>query len=119
MPIEQPQTATRAAVRLPNLTRGESFAVEIDGQVFPAYEGETVAAVLLASGCRIFSQAAEGETPRGLFCGMGLCHQCLVTVNGIPNMRACMTIVQPGMRIETRSSLETAVSLRHSTSLRA
>ncbi|MFQ5858067.1 MAG: FAD-dependent oxidoreductase, partial [Anaerolineae bacterium] len=93
---------SRAAIRLPNLTRGERFTVEIDGESFPAHEGETVASVLLTAGSRAFSRPAEGEHPNRLFCGMGLCHQCLVTVDGMWNLRACMTKVHPGMQIETR-----------------
>lgn len=99
-------TPSRAVTRLPNLTRGERFTVEIDGRPAPAYAGETVAAVLLAAGRHAFSSPAENRHPNRLFCGMGLCHQCLVTVDGVWNLRACMTKVQPGMRIETRLSSE-------------
>jgi len=88
--------------RLPHLTRGQAFTVEIDGEVVPAYEGETVATVLLSSGRRAFSPVADKGASKCLYCGIGLCHQCLVTVNGVWNLRACMTSVRPGMRIETR-----------------
>lgn len=102
MDRREPDPDSSAATRLPNLTRGETFAVEIDGQTVQAHAEESVAAVLLTAGSRTFFQAAEDELPNRLFCGMGLCHQCLVTVDGIWNVRACMTRVHPGMRIETR-----------------
>jgi len=59
-----------------------------------------VATVLLAMGRRAFRRTGNGA-PRGLFCGMGICFDCLVTVDGRPNVRACMTTVQPGMVVET------------------
>lgn len=76
------------------------FTVTVDGESAPAYPGETVAAVLLALGRRTFRHTAHAA-PRGLFCGMGVCYDCLVTVDGQPDVRACVTIVQPGMVIET------------------
>lgn len=76
------------------------MTVTIDGEPALAYPGETVAAVLLASGQQTFRHTAEGA-PRGLFCGMGVCFDCLVTVDGQPDVRACMTTVQPGMVVET------------------
>lgn len=93
------------AVRLAGLRRGEPVQVEVDGRAVLAYEGETVATVLLVAGKRAFSHADNGDLASRLFCGMGLCHQCLVTVDDVWNVRACMTRVRPGMRIETRSPL--------------
>ncbi|MEZ5925285.1 MAG: (2Fe-2S)-binding protein [Hyphomicrobiaceae bacterium] len=62
----------------------------------------TVAAALLANGHGPGLRKTEKlETPRGLFCGMGLCYDCLVTIDGRPGQRACMTPVSDGMRIET------------------
>jgi predicted molibdopterin-dependent oxidoreductase YjgC len=78
--------------------RGEPFALDVDGQPVTAYQGETVAAALIAAGYRTFRHTAHG-LPRGLFCGMGVCFDCLVTVDGRPHVRACLTLVQPGMRV--------------------
>ncbi len=60
-----------------------------------------MAAVLLAQGIRTLRHTAKNGRPRGIFCGMGICYDCLVTVNGERNVRACMTPVAPGMAIET------------------
>ena len=86
---------------LPAVERGEMLTIEVDGQAVEASAGETVAAVLLAVGRRGFRYTDKGHAPRGLFCGMGICFDCLVTVDGVPNVRACLTPVQPGMVVET------------------
>ncbi len=92
--------AAEKPLRLRDVQRGASFLVEVDGQIAAAYPGETVAAVLMASGKRIFNYAADGS-PRGYSCGVGRCFCCLVRIDGISNLRACQTLAQPGMRIET------------------
>jgi predicted molibdopterin-dependent oxidoreductase YjgC len=95
------QVRTSVAARLKHNRKDSPIQVEIDGIVVPAYAGESVAGVLMASGSRIFTQASPYNLARTLFCGMGVCHQCLVTVEGMRNVRACMTIIRPGMKIET------------------
>ena len=77
----------------------QHFNIEVNGQVIPACHGQTVAAALLAVGRRVFRTTAQGR-PRGLFCGMGVCFDCLVTVDGLAEQRACLTPVQPGMQIQ-------------------
>lgn len=79
----------------------KSFEVEVDGKKILAYEGETVAAVLIASGRRVFRKAKKTGSPRGLYCGIGQCQECRVTINEVPDTLACQTIVTPGCRIET------------------
>ena len=78
-----------------------SFEIRVDGQSVTAFEGETIAAVMLAAGMRSFHVDARGGDPSRLYCGMGLCLQCLITVNGEQSCRACQTAAEPGMRIET------------------
>jgi predicted molibdopterin-dependent oxidoreductase YjgC len=92
---------TCVAKRLPDVERATSFTIKINGESYLAYEGESVAAVLLVAGNRSFSQEDSGELNNRLFCGMGLCHQCLVAIDGVLNLRACMTEVRPGMNVET------------------
>lgn len=87
--------------RLPRPSGGATVAVIVDGEPVQAYPGETVATVLLATGRRTFRHTDHLHAPRGLFCGMGVCFDCLVTVDGQPNVRACMTSVRDGMTIET------------------
>jgi aerobic-type carbon monoxide dehydrogenase small subunit (CoxS/CutS family) len=80
--------------------RGQPFQITVNGNAVNAYPGETIAAVLLAQGWQLFRHTALSGESRGPFCGMGLCFDCLVTVNGQPNIRACVTYVQPGDIVE-------------------
>lgn len=80
--------------------RGQPFEIQVNGQTVTAYPGETIATILLAEGWQMFRHTALSGEPRGPFCGMGLCYDCLVTVNGQPNVRACVTQVQPGDKVE-------------------
>jgi predicted molibdopterin-dependent oxidoreductase YjgC len=77
-----------------------AVVVSVDGRQVSTLAGETVAAVLVAEGVRVFRHTAKWGEPRGIFCGMGICYECLVTVDGVQNVRACVTIVRPGMAIQ-------------------
>lgn len=81
-------------------TRVEFF---LDGAALYAESGMTIAAAIEAGGRHDFSRGLKGEA-RGLFCGMGACHDCLVTVDGKVSQRACMTSVKEGMRVDRPSS---------------
>jgi thioredoxin reductase/bacterioferritin-associated ferredoxin len=81
------------------IVRGKQVEIKVDGKPVPAFEGETIAAALSAAGIRELRHAPRHKDPRGLYCCMGSCHGCLVTVDGQPNVRACVTQVQPGQDI--------------------
>ena len=85
--------------------RGPTLTILVDGHQLAAYEGESIAAALVASGRRFTRWTARTEEPRGYYCGMGVCQDCLVTVDGLPNVRACMTPVRDGLRVETQRGL--------------
>ena len=87
--------------RLPRPTGSPMVTVTVDGDPVQAYPGETVATVLLAAGRQTFRHTDHLHARRGLFCGMGVCFDCLVTIDGQPNVRACMTPVYAGMMVET------------------
>lgn len=89
------------AQRIPNIQRGTPFEIEVDGSKVMAYEGETLATVLLAAGIHAFESHAKPYSPSRLFCGMGTCQQCLVTIDGLPNCQACQIFAQPGMKVVT------------------
>lgn len=73
----------------------QTIAIQFDGETLQARPGETLAATLVAHGIQDFRTTASGQ-PRGVFCGMGVCQDCLVEVDGVANRRACMTkIVKP------------------------
>ncbi|MBP7960895.1 MAG: (2Fe-2S)-binding protein [Caldilineaceae bacterium] len=81
-------------------TRGEAFDIFVDGQPMTAFPGETIAGVLLEAGRRSWRRTPGGK-PRGLFCGIGTCFDCTLTVNDTPYVRACQTLAQPGMVVIT------------------
>jgi predicted molibdopterin-dependent oxidoreductase YjgC len=91
----------QAERRIGPLATRQPLTVRVDGQPVPAFAGESVAAVLLALGRQTFRHTDRNHAPRGLFCGMGVCFDCLVTVDGVENVRACMTPVHEGMVIDT------------------
>lgn len=72
----------------------------IEGQKFTAHEGDTVAAALLASGIDARRSTAVSGAPRLPYCMMGVCFDCLVTVDGVGNRQGCLIPVAPGMKIE-------------------
>lgn len=86
---------------LPAVQRGKPVNITVDGTPIEAYQGETVAAAMLAAGIRTFRTSQKHNQPRSLYCGMGVCYECLVTINGIHGVRACVTYVEDGMVIET------------------
>ncbi len=75
------------------------LTIEVDGRPVAAVPGQTVAAALLGAGITVFRHTPAGS-PRGLYCGMGVCYDCLVTIDGLADQRACITPVRPGMRVE-------------------
>ncbi|AMQ18260.1 FAD-dependent oxidoreductase [Thermococcus peptonophilus] len=87
--------------------RGRKVTIYFEGQPIEAYEGETIAMALHAAGIRVLSHSGEKHRPRGLFCAIGKCSSCLVKVNGIPNVRSCITLVEDGMRIDMQRGKET------------
>ena len=100
MRISQPSSL------LPEVQRGRLVKIKVDGRTMEAYEGETVAAALLAAGVHTFRLSRKKAGPRSVFCGMGVCYECLVTVDGMHGIRACVTQVVDGMQIETCKELE-------------
>jgi len=75
------------------------FKFSYDGQELPAYPGDTVASALFAAGRRIFSRSFKYHRPRGLLCCSGDCPNCIMEIDGKPNMRACRTAVKHGTRV--------------------
>ena len=70
-------------------------------QLVDAREGEPIAAALMAAGIRTLRRTRHGSSPRGVYCGIGYCYECRVTVNGVTGVRSCLTPVAEGMRVES------------------
>lgn len=79
---------------------GEVVEIFVDGQRHAARRGVSVAAALLEAGVRAFRVSVTGE-PRAPLCGMGVCHECRVTIDGAAHRRSCMVLVATGMRVTT------------------
>jgi len=88
-------------LRVDSVERNRKVFINVNGKKISAYEGETLLAVLIASGVRILKKSPVLKEPRGGLCGMGVCYDCLVTIDGVPNIRSCMTYVKDGMEIKT------------------
>ncbi|MEZ0089851.1 (2Fe-2S)-binding protein [Streptacidiphilus sp. EB129] len=78
------------------------FTFDFDGAPVPALPGQTVAAALWASGRMSWRSTRVGGRPRGAFCGMGVCFDCLVVLDGRPNTRACLAPATPGAQATTQ-----------------
>jgi sarcosine oxidase subunit alpha len=79
---------------------GETVEIVVDGRRTPAAAGASVAAALLGLGVRAFRTSVRGE-PRAPLCGMGICLECRVTIDGVAHRRACLVPVAAGMRVDT------------------
>ncbi|MFY1670192.1 2Fe-2S iron-sulfur cluster-binding protein [Plantactinospora sp. WMMB334] len=73
----------------------------MDGEPVSARAGQTLAAALLASGCRTLRRTRFAGRPRGVFCGIGVCFDCVVVCNGVPGVRACLRPAEPGDVVDT------------------
>jgi predicted molibdopterin-dependent oxidoreductase YjgC len=105
MPDDRPEwqaTSLRVGDDDPRgLTRGPAVTLTFDGTAIEAYAGESVGAALLAADVRALRRTRNGDAPRGLFCGIGSCHDCLVRIDGSGPVRACLTPVRDGMAVTT------------------
>ncbi len=84
---------------------GREITIEVDGQPIPAFEGEPIAAALLAAGYQVFRYTVKNKEPRGIFCAIGRCTDCVMTVDGRPNVRTCVTPAVDGMKVQTQAGL--------------
>ncbi|MFI1735582.1 (2Fe-2S)-binding protein [Streptomyces acidicola] len=77
------------------------ISVTVDGERLGALAGQTVAGLLMSRGRISWRTTSRTGRPRGLFCGIGVCFDCLVTVNGLSDVRACQRRVADGDVVET------------------
>jgi len=81
---------------------GRALTIVVDGVATPACDGDSVAAALLAAGHAACRTSAVSGVPRGPYCLMGVCFDCLVMIDGVANRQGCLTPVRDGMRVETQ-----------------
>ena len=87
---------------LPNATKCKQVTIRVDGVEIEACEGEPIAAALVAAGIRVFRMTRKRKEPRRIFCAVGRCTDCVMTVDGQSNVRTCITPVRDGMEIQTQ-----------------
>lgn len=90
------------------LAEGERIGFEFEGESLTGRRGESLAAALTAAGIRELRWTQDREA-RGLFCGMGVCQECLVEIDGRPNQRACMTKLEGPVRLRRQKHLARAL----------
>lgn len=81
---------------------GEPLSFTLDGEAVKGLEGDSVAAALLANGRAACRESAVSGSPRGPFCMMGVCFDCLVTIDGVGNRQGCLVPLRAGMAVETQ-----------------
>lgn len=84
-------------------TREGGFVIQWEGREIQAYPGETVLGALIASGIHTLRHTDRFGEPRGMLCGMGICFECLVSIDGVEGFRACVTPAKPGMIVKPHS----------------
>ncbi len=82
---------------------GTELGFELDGEPIAFRAGQSVGAALVASGRLSWRTTRVEGRPRGIFCGIGICFDCLVVVDGRPNQRACLVAARDGMRVATQT----------------
>ena len=80
---------------------GKKIKLLVDNEPVAAFEGEPIAVALMAAGRRFFRFTTKRYEPRGVFCALGRCTDCVMIVDGQPNVRTCVTPARDGMVIET------------------
>jgi predicted molibdopterin-dependent oxidoreductase YjgC len=96
------ETTPAASRRIAGVEAARTVRFTFDGETIEALEGETIAVALYAAGKSTLRTTQRKSEPRGLFCNMGVCFECLVEVDRHANLRACQTVVQAGMQVKTQ-----------------
>jgi sarcosine oxidase subunit alpha len=86
-------------LRVQRPSHAPRVTIYVNGRPVSAYRGESVFAALHAAGYRLLRRSHRGGAARGAFCGMGLCQECRITVDGTPGRRACITPVRDHMEV--------------------
>lgn len=86
--------------------KGKEVHFTLDGNDMVGFEGEPIAAALEAAGVTTHRYTAKKHTPRGIFCAIGRCTDCVMIVDGQPNVRTCITPLKEGMVVETQYGVQ-------------
>ncbi|BBH25515.1 sarcosine oxidase subunit alpha [Intestinibaculum porci] len=81
---------------------GKVVTFTCDGKTLEGYEGEPIASALRVNGIMVHRYTAKRHEPRGVFCAIGRCTDCVMIVDGVPNVRTCITPLKANMVVETQ-----------------
>ncbi len=82
--------------------KGAEVSFRFNGKEVHGYEGEPIAAALKALGLMVHRYTKKEHKPRGIFCAIGRCTDCVMVVDGVPNVRTCITPLKAGMDVRTQ-----------------
>ncbi len=82
--------------------KGKIVEFTFDGREIKGYEGEPVAVALKAAGIMVHRYTKKEHKQRGVFCAIGRCTDCVMVVDGKPNIRTCITPLRQGMKVQTQ-----------------
>ena len=83
-----------------NFEKKKEISFIFEGNPVIGYEGDTIASALHALGVKTLSFSIKDKRPRGFYCAIGNCASCHMIVNGVPNVRTCITPLTEGIRVE-------------------
>ncbi|MCU0607899.1 MAG: (2Fe-2S)-binding protein [Candidatus Edwardsbacteria bacterium] len=86
-----------------DFVKGRKITFLFEGKTVEGYEGEPIAAALHAAGIKVLRHSPKLGRPRGFFCAIGKCSSCLMEVDGVPNVFACITPIREGMQVRRQS----------------
>lgn len=95
---------------LGKLVDRERVTFQFDGTTYEGFQGDTIASALLANGVQTLRVHEASGTSRGIYCNIGHCYECRVTVNDMPSTRACLTLIEQDMNIESGKMLSKPAS---------
>jgi len=84
---------------------GKKVSIIFNGKKIDAYEGEMIVAALMGAGIKVFRFTTRKGDPRGIFCAIGRCTDCVMEVNGKPNVRTCVTPITANMVVNVQQGL--------------
>lgn len=90
---------------LGKLADRKEITFTFDGKEYTGYEGDTVASALLAHGIRTLRVHEESKRPRSIYCNIGHCYECRVTIDDARGVRACLTPIKEGMVVNSGKGL--------------
>ena len=102
--VNTPSQGRLEARRSQQTDRSRIVGFDFNGRPLQAFEGDSVGSALYAAGVRIYSRSLKYHRPRGLFCAAGACPNCLMTIDGVPNVPACNTPVREGMSVRQQNA---------------